>query len=131
MAAGRIKIKIDGKSRIADAGETVIVPRGASHVWGNPFDEPATVVAYPSPALRAETFFETVFGLARDGKFNSKTQLPRFLQMVMLAHEFRDEITAPGVAGTATRGLAVVLAPLARARGYRSVYPKYSDPDAP
>ena len=52
VAAGRIKIKIDGKSRIADAGETVIVPRGAGHVWGNPFDEPATVVVYISPALR-------------------------------------------------------------------------------
>ena len=131
VAAGRIKIKIDGKSRIADAGETVIVPRGASHVWGNPFDEPTTVVAYISPALRLETFFETGFGLARDGKFNSKTQLPRFLQMVVLAHEFRDEIAAPGVAGTAIRGLAAALAPLARARGYRSVYPQYSDPDAP
>ena len=34
VAAGRIKIKIDGKSGIADAGETVIVPRGASHVSG-------------------------------------------------------------------------------------------------
>lgn len=27
--------------------------------------------------------------------------------------------------------LAALLAPLARARGYRSRYPQYSDPDAP
>jgi hypothetical protein len=78
-----------------------------------------------------ETFFETFFGLARDGKFNTKTQLPSFLQTVVLFHEFRDEIGAPGVAGTLSRGLLTVLAPLARARGYRSRYPQYSDADAP
>ena len=59
VATGRIEIKTDGKSRIADAGETVIVPRGAGHVWGNPFDDPATVVVELRPALRVETFFET------------------------------------------------------------------------
>jgi len=89
------------------------------------------MVVYISPALRLETFFETGFGLARDGKFNSKTQLPRFLQMVVLAHEFRDEIAAPRVAGTAIRGLAAALAPFARARGYRPRYPQYSDPESP
>jgi quercetin dioxygenase-like cupin family protein len=131
VATGRIEIKTDGKSRIADAGETVIVPRGAGHVWGNPFDDPATVVVELRPALRLETFFETFFGLASDGKFSTRTQLPSFLQTVVLFHEFRDEIGAAGVAGTAARGLLAVLAPLARARGYRSVYPQYSSADAP
>jgi quercetin dioxygenase-like cupin family protein len=131
VATGRIEIKTDGKSRIADAGETVLVPRGAGHVWGNPFDDPATVVVELRPALRLETFFETYFGLASDGKFSTRTQLPSFLQTVVLFHEFRDEIGGAGVAGTAARGLLAVLAPLARARGYRSVYPQYSAPDAP
>ncbi len=131
VATGRVQIKTSGRSRIAEAGETVIVPRGAGHVWGNPFDDPATVVVTLRPALRMETFFETLFGLARDEKLNTKTQFPSFLQAVVLFHEFRDEIGAPGVAGTATRGLLTVLAPLARARGYRSQYPQYSDPYAP
>jgi hypothetical protein len=109
----------------------VIVPRGAGHVWGNPFDDPAAVVVTLRPALRMETFFETFFGLASDGKFSTKTQLPSFLQTVVLFHEYRDEIGLPGFARTATRGLAAVLAPLARARGYRSRYLQYSDADAP
>lgn len=131
VAAGRLEIKTSGRSRIAEAGETVIVPRGAGHVWGNPFDDPATVVVTLRPALRMETFFETFFGLASDGKFSTKTQLPSFLQTVVLFHEYRDDIGLPGFAGTATRGLAAVLAPLGRARGYRSQYPQYSAPDAP
>ena len=64
VATGRVQIKTSGKSRIAEAGETVIVPRGAGHVWGNPFDDPATIVVTLRPALRMETFFETFFGLA-------------------------------------------------------------------
>jgi len=78
-----------------------------------------------------ETFFETAFGLASDGKLNTKTQMPSFLQLILIAHEYRDEVTLPGVAGVATRGLGAVLAPVARARGYRSRYPEYSGPESP
>jgi quercetin dioxygenase-like cupin family protein len=131
VAAGRLEIKTSGRSRIAEAGETVIVPRGAGHVWGNPFDDPAAVVVTLRPALKMETFFETYFGLARDGKVSTKTQLPSFLQAVVLLHEFRDDIGFPGVSGTVTRGLSAVLAPLGRARGYRPRYPQYSDAEAP
>lgn len=116
---------------MAEAGENVIVPRGVDHVWGNPFDDPATVVVAVRPALKLETFFETFFGLANDGKLDPKTQMPSFLQMMLILHEYREDVTLPGMTGMATRGLGAVLAPLARARGYRSSYPQYSAPDAP
>ena len=107
------------------------MPRGAAHVWGNPFDEPAAVDVALDPALDMETFFETWFGLANDGKVDLRTQMPSMLQMVLLAHDFRREITAPGLAGLAARSTGRVLAPLARARGYRSRYARYSGTDAP
>jgi quercetin dioxygenase-like cupin family protein len=128
---GRIQIKTDGKTRVADVGESVIVPRGAAHVWGNPFDDLATVTVAVRPALKMETMFETVFSLASDGKLNPKTQMPSFLQLMLTAHAYREEIVMPGVAGMALRGLSSVLTPLARARGYRSRYPQYSDSDSP
>ena len=131
ILSGRIQLTTDGKTRVADAGESIIVPRGAGHIWGNPFDDPATVAVALRPALKMETAFETLFGLANDGKLNPKTQMPSFLQMMAMAHEYRDDLTLPGVAGVAARGLGAVLAPLARARGYRSRYPQYSTPDAP
>jgi quercetin dioxygenase-like cupin family protein len=46
---GRIQLTTSGKTRVAEAGERIIVPRGADHIWGNPFDDPATVTV----ALRA------------------------------------------------------------------------------
>lgn len=131
ITVGRLQMKRSGKTSILEVGETVIVPPGTGHVWGNPFDEPATVAVNLSPALRMETFFETWFGLATDEKFNTKTQFPSFLQLALLMHAYRAEIGLPGLAGSATRGVAAALAPLARARGYRSRYPQYSDADAP
>ncbi|MEV3902199.1 cupin domain-containing protein [Mycobacterium sp. NPDC050551] len=131
IVSGRVQIKTAGTTRVAEAGELVVVPRGADHVWGNPFSDSATVAVTLRPALRMETFFETYFGLASDGKFSSRTQLPTFLQMVLIAHEYREDIGLPGVAGMASRGLGAALAPLARRRGYRSVYARYSDSDAP
>jgi quercetin dioxygenase-like cupin family protein len=131
VVEGRVRIETAGKPRIADAGETVIVPRGVGHVWGNPFDDPAAVVVTLSPAFKMETFFETWFGLARDGKVDPKTHMPSFLQQVSIMHAYREGIGLPGSAGLALRGLAAVLAPLARARGYRPSYPEYTGTDAP
>jgi quercetin dioxygenase-like cupin family protein len=74
VLSGRIQNKSSGKTRVADAGESVIVPSGADHIWGNPFDDPATITVAIHPALKLETFFETVFGLASDGRLNPKTK---------------------------------------------------------
>lgn len=131
VVGGRVQIMTAGETRVAKAGETVIVPRGASHVWGNPFDDPAAIAVTVNPALDLETFFETWFGLASDGKVNARTQMPSFLQMVLVMHDYRAEIGVPGLAGVALRGLAPVMAPVARVRGYRSSYPRYSNSGAP
>jgi Cupin domain len=131
ITAGRVQMKRSGKTSVLEVGETVVVPPGEGHTWGNPFDEPAAIAVDLYPALRMETFFETLFGLARDGLISPKTKLPSFLQFAVLAHDYRAEISPPGIAGAATRGLASVLAPLARARGYRSQYSQYSDAAAP
>lgn len=56
VLSGRIQLKTDGETCVAEAGESVIVPRGAGHVWGNPFDDPATITVAVRPALKLETF---------------------------------------------------------------------------
>ncbi len=70
LASGRLRIKTAKREWIAQAGEDIVIPRGAGHTWGNPFEEPAHVVIELRPTLRAETYFETYFGLARDGRVN-------------------------------------------------------------
>ncbi len=132
VAEGRLQVRRAKETWVAEAGETVVVPPGTVHVWGNPFDEPATVIIDLRPPLQAETMFETMFGLARDGKVHPKTNMPTsLLQMAVLVRDYREETTLPGIAGAAIRGMSSILAPLAHARGYRSRYPQYSGPDSP
>ncbi|MDH6196993.1 hypothetical protein M2272_003646 [Mycobacterium frederiksbergense] len=105
----------------------MIVPPGVTHVWGNPFDEPAAVIVELRPALRAET----MFGLARDGKVDPKRNIPRSLLQIAVLNDFRSETKLPGITGIALRGASALLAPIGRARGYRSSYPQYSGPESP
>lgn len=132
ITAGRIQMTQSGRTSVREVGETVVIPSGVGHVWGNPFDEPAAIAVDLYPALRMETFFETWFGLAKDGKYSARTNAPSFLQLALVLHDFRPDIRFPlGITGVAARGVASLVAPLARARGYRSVYPEYSAPEAP
>jgi quercetin dioxygenase-like cupin family protein len=132
IADGRMEIRRGKEAWVASAGEAVTIPPGVAHIWGNPFDEPAAVIVELKPALRAETFFETFFGLARDGKVYPKSNMPKnLLQAAVLAHDYRAEVTLAGLPGVVMRTLTSVLAPIGRARGYRSSYPQYSGPESP
>jgi hypothetical protein len=77
------------------------------------------------PALDMETFFETWFGLAVDGKLDARGR-PGLLQAMVALHDFRREMALPGVEGKVLRLVAPILAPLGRLRGYRSRYERYS-----
>jgi quercetin dioxygenase-like cupin family protein len=132
LTAGRLRIVHAGVTRTAETGDTIIIPPGTSHAWGNPYDEPARVIIDLCPAYQMETFFETFFGLAADGLVNAKNNMPKnFLQSAVLANDFRGQLELPGAAGIALRVLASALAPLARKRGYRSQYPRYSGTGEP
>lgn len=131
VGSGRIRVRRGGRKSIAGEGEEVVVPRGTGHTWGNPFDEPAQVLIELRPALRAETYFETYFGLARDGRVNPRNGLPSLLQFALMLHEYRDEFAAPPPFGTLGAAVAAILSPLARARGYRARYGMHEDPNGP
>src|SRR4029079_11004729 len=90
---------------------------------GSSCDTSATV-DFP-PSLDMETFFETWFGLAADGKLDERG-MPPLLQTMVLMRDFRREVTVPGRDGMLIRMLAPLLAPLGRRAGYRSRYERYS-----
>jgi quercetin dioxygenase-like cupin family protein len=117
--------RIGNEERLYQPGEVAIVPRGTPHVWWNPGDDEVTTLIQFRPALNTETFFETFFGLARDGKVG-KNGLPNPLQMMVLARGYHDEMQLPRSRQRALYPLAVLLAPIGRALGYRARYDKYS-----
>jgi quercetin dioxygenase-like cupin family protein len=123
---GPITFRIDGVESTHQVGDTVVIPRGAVHEWWNPVegDEVAATMEF-RPALDMETFFETWFGLAADGKLDERG-MPPLLQTMVLMRDFRREITVPGRDGMLIRMLGPLLAPLGRRAGYRSRYERYS-----
>ena len=125
VLAGTITLRVDGRESTIAAGEWAEVPVGRPHTWWNGGDEDAQVLVQISPALRTEMFFETFFGLAKDGKTNSKG-LPNPLSMAVIAREYRDEIRLARPPAAVQTMLFAPLALVGRAVGYRGWYPEYS-----
>lgn len=61
----------DGQERHAGPGEVVTIPAGVPHYFWNGGDKEAHYMQEFRPALQSDRFFETLFGLARDGKLNA------------------------------------------------------------
>ena len=101
----------------------VEIPKGRPHVWHNGGDEDLHMFLEFRPALRSEEFFESYFGLGKDGKTDPKTGLPNLLRMAVLLHEFREEIHLAKPPLPLQRALFGTLALVGRVLGYRGRYP--------
>lgn len=127
VVAGTVGFHVAGRDELARLGEPVEVPPGAVHAWWNAGEDEAHVLVDVRPAERFELMVQNLYGLANDGKSNAKG-VPRLLPLALFAREFRREgefIRPPRL--VQRLGFAV-LAPLARARGYRAVNPDYLGP---
>src|SRR4051812_49334524 len=127
VAGAPVMFKVAGKERLYQPGEVASVPAGVPHVWWNPSTTESVTLVQFRPALDTETFFETFFGLAADGKVG-KNGLPNPLQMLVLGHAFRREMALPHPMQSIAGPIAAVLAPVGRLLGYLPRYDKYSGP---
>ena len=128
VVRGIVRLEVDGKERILTAGDTATVPPGRGHTWSNVGDDEACLRVGFAPALRTEMFFETFFGLASDGRTNSKG-LPNLLSMAVILREYDAEMQLARPPAVVQRAVFTPLALLGRTLGYRGWYPRYtSDP---
>lgn len=88
---GRIGMRIDGRTMVAPLDQTITVPAGIAHDWWNQGSEEALVRVEVRPAQRFELLIFNLFGLANDGKTNTKG-MPNPFQLAVLGSEFRDTI---------------------------------------
>ena len=128
VRSGRFGVRIDGDEWAATPGTRFSVLPGTSHTVWNDEDEIAHAVIEIRPALSIESFFETTFGLARDGR-TLRWGLPSPLQSAVLADTFREEFAVGGVPISVQRRASALLAPVGRSLGYRARYPRYEDTD--
>lgn len=127
ISGAELMFRVGGVERLYRPGDVAVVPARVSHVWWNPSQVEAATLIQLRPALDMETVFETLFGLAADGKVNSKG-LPNPLQMMVLARAYRREVQPAPPLSRIVGPLSVVLAPVGRLLGYRARYDRYSGP---
>jgi len=126
VIAGRVRGRVRDNERTADTGDVVEVPRGVPHFWWNDADVETHLRVRFAPALDTETFYETAFGLARDGK-TGPNGIPRPLQLAVLLAAHPGEFCPAKVPIPVLNFLVTVFAPIGRLFGYKARYPQYSD----
>lgn len=102
-------------------GERIRVPAGTPHTfWNAGADEMRVIFAF-RPALRVTgQFYAFYFGLAQAGQAG-RNGLPRIWQMALQANEFSDHVRLASPSWAIQRLLFMVLRPIARLLGYRSL----------
>jgi quercetin dioxygenase-like cupin family protein len=121
VLSGTLRAVVGGEERSYDAGEAFIVPPGTPHeMWSE--EEGVRVDWQTRPALRTEGFFETVWGLAQDGKTDGSGR-PGLLQAAVIARAYADEFRLARPPWPVQRAVFGALAPVGRLLGCRAEYP--------
>jgi quercetin dioxygenase-like cupin family protein len=118
VVAGRMRFRLGRRTIVAGAGETVVVPPGTPHWFGNPGPGDSHAQVEVRPALRMEELFEMTEEVARAGRFLG-TRLPRPTDLALLLLEFQREVAVPDVPASVVRLALSPLAWLARRRRLR------------
>ena len=109
--------------RVLGEGEAIVAPAGSAHAAWNAGDDAVHVLVDFRPALRTETAFETLAGLARDGKTNGAGAPRDPLLLALVLRHFEDEIYFVRPPLVVQRVVLGALAAVARLLGYRAEYP--------
>jgi quercetin dioxygenase-like cupin family protein len=95
---------------VAHAGETVSVPPGTPHWFGNAGNETSHARVEVRPALRMEELFEMTEEIGQASVRGPTSWLPRLSDLALLVLEFQREVTAPDIPPFLVK---VILGPLA------------------
>jgi quercetin dioxygenase-like cupin family protein len=123
VISGRLGLRVDGVERVLREGEGIIAPAGSAHAAWNAGDDTVHALVDFRPALRTERAFETLAGLARDGKTNRAGAPKNPLRLALVLREFEDEIYFVRPPLAVQRVILGALAKVARLLGYRAEYP--------
>jgi quercetin dioxygenase-like cupin family protein len=118
---GRMRFRVGGQPVLAEAGATVVVPRGTVHSFANAGPDTARVLVTTTPALEMRELLETAAAMARDQRAAGRS-LPRLFDLALFMSDFEREVRAPYLPARLVRLVMRSLARLATARGLDSRY---------
>lgn len=98
VLSGAVTLRSGRDRSVVETGEKVTVPPGVSHTWHNHTDQPAVVRVEMDPGLTMARFLDEWYGLARDGRLNSKGDLGLLHTAVLFYPHINNGLMAvPGV----------------------------------
>jgi quercetin dioxygenase-like cupin family protein len=118
---GSFHASIGGEESSFEPGDKFIVPANTPHWMYQRGDEGGELLWQVRPALRTQSFFETIWGLQA-----SQGRDIHFLQMAVILNEYRDEFRLSSLPYGVQRILLPILAFIGRTKGYRPRYARYS-----
>lgn len=124
VLAGRLGLLLNGSRSALEAGQDIVIPPGAPHTFWNAGPGELRFITEVRPPGSLQTYWETVFGLAAEGKVGANG-LPNLLQLAVVA-PLADSYDPRAPLGV-TRALLSVLGTVGRALGYRPRYARFSD----
>ena len=134
VVAGRASFSIHGARFELGPGQELTIPARTEHCLWNAGEDEAHLIVEFRPGMLKQEFYETFFGLTRDGKHQLRG-LKNILQWAVVAWAYRQESRPLDQPQWRRLGL-LSLAPLGWAMGYRAHYSRYctrpdSRPDGP
>lgn len=124
ILSGELTVRMNGQVTVYKTGDKLHVPPMTVHSMWNESGAETVVNWQVRPALDSEFFFETLTGLANDGKAGP-TGVPPLLQTALIARRFSGVFRLAKPSPAVQNILFSVLSPVARLVGYRPTYDKY------
>jgi quercetin dioxygenase-like cupin family protein len=120
---GQVTVQTGREQHALSPGDRLAVAPATAHTWWNSGEDEAVIRAEFDPPGQALSFFQTFCGMASEGRCNAQGT-PPFLQIAASARWWDMYLAGPPV--TMQRALFAALGPLARIRGYRASYQRFS-----
>ncbi len=124
VVKGAMKVRIHNQLKTFKAGETFEVEPNTVHSMWNHTGETSVVNWKIEPALRTETFFRNLFGLATDGKTDNKG-VPGIFQAALIADKFSNEMRLAKPPYLVQKIIIKILSAIGKIRGLKASYPQY------
>jgi quercetin dioxygenase-like cupin family protein len=126
---GEVEFKLGKEIVVTKPGDVVMVEPGTPHRFRNLSDkEEIRFRTEVRPALSFETFLQTMYGLASDGKTNKKG-LPNPFRLAVIMKEQFDLVRLPFPPAWVQRTGLAFGTPLGRLLGYEPTYVSETDPE--
>jgi 1,2-diacylglycerol 3-beta-galactosyltransferase len=116
VVEGQMRFRLGWRRRIvANPGDTIVVPPGTAHWFGNAGEGVSLARVEVRPALRLEEVFERSAAMEVVKRFPG-TRMPRVSDLALLMIEFQRELAVPDVPAFLVRAFLAPLAWLGRRR---------------